>query len=128
MKIMKIGFLILGVILFSLNTICSKLTAQNNSNILEYRKSTEKILEKTADRILSETTYRFFDEETGKTYESTKGLPLKLTVKVESRYNDWHYTNGVLNFGMNELGNITGEKKYNEFVDKNLISYLTMAT
>jgi len=119
MKMKMIRLLFLGIILFSFNPVCSILSAQEKSSILEYRKPTEKVLEKIADRILSETTYRFVDKETGKTYKSTKGLPLKLSIKVESRYNDWHYTNGVLNFGMNELGNLTGEKKYNDFVEKN---------
>ena len=108
-----------AIILFSVISANPNLFAQDSSLILEYRKSTEKILEKIADRILSETTYRFIDEETGKILKSTKDLPLKLSIKVESRYNDWHYTNGVLNLGMNELGNITGKEKYNEFVDKN---------
>jgi unsaturated rhamnogalacturonyl hydrolase len=114
-----IRLLLFIIILFLFYPLHSRLSAQEKSGVLEYRKPTEKILEKIADRILSETTYRFIDAETGKTYESTKGLPLKLSVKVESRYNDWHYTNGVLNFGINELGNLTGEKKYNEFVEKN---------
>jgi unsaturated rhamnogalacturonyl hydrolase len=119
MKVKINRILLYAIILFSVNPISSKLSAQDSSKILEYRKPTEEILEKIANRILSETTYRFIDKETGKIYTSTKGLPLKLSVKVESRYNDWHYTNGVLNFGMNELGNLTGEKKYNKFVDKN---------
>ena len=87
--------------------------------IQEGREKTQQVLEKVANRILSETTYQFVDTETGKTYKTTKGLPPKTSVKVESRYNDWHYTNGVLNFAMNELGDLLGEKKYNEFVDKN---------
>lgn len=83
------------------------------------REATKQLLEKIADRILSETTYQFIDTETNKTYKSTKGLPLKTSVKVESRYNKWHYTNGVLHFAMNELGDLLDKKEYNEFVDKN---------
>jgi rhamnogalacturonyl hydrolase YesR len=107
------------MILFSFGPLSSRLFAQDSSNVLDFRTPTQKVLETIANRILSETTYRFVDNETGKTYESTKALPAKLSVKVESRYNDWHYTNGVLNFGMNELGDLLGERKYNEFVDKN---------
>ena len=119
MKVKIIRILLYAIFLFSVNSINSKLSTQDSIKILEYRKPTEKILEKIANRILSETTYRFIDKETGKIFKSTKGLLLKLSVKVESRYNDWYYTNGVLNFGMNELGNLIGEKKYNEFIDKN---------
>ena len=87
--------------------------------IQEGREKTQQVLGKVANRILSETTYQFVDTETGKTYKTTNGLSPKTSVKVESRYNDWHYTNGVLNFAMNELGDLLGENKYNEFVDKN---------
>ncbi|RPI00736.1 MAG: glycosyl hydrolase family 88 [Ignavibacteriae bacterium] len=116
---MKSGLFYWGIILFSIHSVSSSLFAQESSKVLEFRKPAEQVLKKIADRILSETTYRFIDAETGKTYTSTKELPVKLSVKVESRYNDWHYTNGVLNIGMNELGKIAGEKQYNEFVDKN---------
>ena len=118
MKLIKNNYaLFLLLIILSLHTTI--IFSQSETIIQDHRKETQKVLENIADRILSETTYRFIDNETGKTYTSTKGVPLKLSVKVESRYNDWHYTNGVLNFGMNELGNLTSEKKYNEFVDKN---------
>ncbi|MCB0743459.1 MAG: glycoside hydrolase family 88 protein, partial [Ignavibacteriae bacterium] len=109
----------LNFLMLFLFVVVSITFGQENKTGLDYRKSTKNILEKIADRILAETTYQFIDEETGKTYKSTKGLPPKLSVKVESKYNDWHYTNGVLNFAMNELGNYLGEKKYAEFVDKN---------
>ena len=92
---------------------------QQNPRVVDGREETQRILEKVADRILSQTTYRFVDSETGKTYPSTKGLPLKISVRAESRYNDWHYTNGVLHFGMNELGTLLDKKEYNRFVDRN---------
>ena len=118
MKLIKnIVAIILLLIISSLNT--TSIFSQSKSAIPDYRKDTQKTLEKIADRILSETSYRFIDKETGETFTSTKNLPPKLSINVESRYNDWHYTNGVLNFAMNELGNLLGEKKYNEFVDKN---------
>ncbi len=106
------------IILFCTLLSSSNLIAQT-VNIPEYRKETQQILEKVADRILSETTYRFIDTETNETFATTKGLPLKISVKVESRYNNWHYTNGVLNFAMNELGTLLDKKEYNQFVDKN---------
>lgn len=109
----------LCMILFTVNFISLGIFAQDSNGVLDFRKSTKAILEKVADRIISETTYQFIDQETGKLYKSTKDLPLKLSVNVESKYNDWHYTNGVLNFGMSELGNLLGENKYNDFVSKN---------
>ncbi len=93
--------------------------SQEGGKVVKGREETQQVLEKIADRIISETSYLFIDKETGKTYKSTKGLPEKASLKVESRYNDWHYTNGVLNFGMYELGDLLGKKEYNQFVDKN---------
>ncbi|MCB0732522.1 MAG: glycosyl hydrolase family 88, partial [Ignavibacteriae bacterium] len=116
MKRRKFRYINIFVILFGL-LLFSQTLAQTEE--LEYRKSTKTILKKIADRILSETSYQFIDTETGEKYKSTKGLKPKLTVKIESKYNDWHYTNGVLNFAMNELGNLLEEKKYNDFVDNN---------
>lgn len=71
--------------------IASPVLSRETGKIVDGREQTQKVLEKIADRILSETTYQFIDTQTGKTFQSTKGLPLKKTVKVESRYNDWHY-------------------------------------
>jgi unsaturated rhamnogalacturonyl hydrolase len=119
MKIYKKRAFYLGIILFCFHPGFLRLFGQKSGTVLEFRKPAEKVLKIIADRIVSETTYRFIDDETGKTYTSTKELPVKLSVKVESRYNDWHYTNGVLNLGMNELGTVSGEHKYNEFVEKN---------
>ena len=60
---------------------------------------------KIADRILSSTTYEFVDKKSGKTYTSLKNMPLNKAVKVRSKYLDWHYTNGVTNIALMELGN-----------------------
>ena len=60
---------------------------------------------KIADRILTSTTYEFVDKKSGKTYTSLKNMPLNKAVKVRSKYLDWHYTNGVTNIALMELGN-----------------------
>jgi len=52
---------------------------------------------KIANRILSSTTYEFKNTKTGEVYKTVKNLPLSEDVKVASKYNDWHYTNGVTN-------------------------------
>ncbi|MBI1932757.1 MAG: glycoside hydrolase family 88 protein [Ignavibacteriales bacterium] len=108
---------IIIIILILICSLSSLTKAQNQ--VKDFRKSSEEVLKKIADRILSETTYQFIDEETGQIYNSTKGLEPKLSIKVKSKYNDWHYTNGVLNFGMYELGNILSDVKYKKYVDKN---------
>lgn len=73
-----------------------------------------------ADRILSETPYTFVDKKNGKTYTNLKGEALNRDVKVANQYNDWHYTNGVLHIALLELADLTGDKKYQDYVKKNM--------
>lgn len=75
---------------------------------------------KIADRILSSTTYEFVDAQTGKTYISLKNVALNKAVKVKSKYLDWHYTNGVTNIALMELGNKLNKPEYENFVLKNM--------
>jgi rhamnogalacturonyl hydrolase YesR len=74
---------------------------------------------KIAQKVIEKTSYRFVDRTTGKTYTSLKGLELNENIRVESPYNDWHYTNGVLNIALLELADRTGEKKYEQYVKRN---------
>lgn len=73
-----------------------------------------------ANRIISETPYTFTDTETGKTYTSLKGVPLVETMRATNKYNDWHYTNGVLHMALLELADLTGDKKYEDYVWDNM--------
>ncbi len=73
-----------------------------------------------ADRILQSTTYEFKNPKTGETYTSVKNLPLSQDVRVACKYNNWHYTNGVTNMALMELADKTGEKKYENYVLKNM--------
>ncbi len=75
---------------------------------------------KIANRILSSTTYDFIHKESGEKYSSVKDLPLSMDVYVNSKYNNWHYTNGVTNIALLELADKTHEKKYEEYVLKNM--------
>jgi len=87
--------------------------------ILAQRIVNERIIRKVADRILDETSYEFINTKTGEKYKSLKNVKITPEVKVESKYNDWHYTNGVLHIAMIELSKTLNEKKYKEFVEKN---------
>lgn len=75
---------------------------------------------KIADRILSHTTYEFKDTKTGKTYSSVKDIPFSMDVKVNCKYNNWHYTNGVTHIALMELADKVGNKKYESYVQKNM--------
>ncbi|MDD3077823.1 MAG: glycoside hydrolase family 88 protein [Paludibacter sp.] len=80
----------------------------------------EQTAEKIADRIVASTTYKFVDKKTGETYTTVKDLPLNPDITVDSKYNKWHYTNGVTNIAMLELADKAGDKKYEDFVLKNM--------
>ncbi len=75
---------------------------------------------KIANRILDSTTYDFRNTATGETYTSVAQLPLSMDVKVNSKYNNWHYTNGVTNIALLELTDCLSEKKYEDYVFKNM--------
>ena len=81
---------------------------------------TESILRKIASRIMDETSYKFIDSKTGQTYDSLTNVPFSLNIKIQSRYNDWHYTNGVLNISMLELATELQDSQYENYVLKNM--------
>ena len=76
--------------------------------------------QKIADRILASTTYDFKNTKTGETYTSLKKVPFSMDVKVNCKYNNWHYTNGVTNIALMELADKTGDKKYEKYVLRNM--------
>ncbi|HJD76537.1 glycoside hydrolase family 88/105 protein [Bacteroides reticulotermitis] len=82
--------------------------------------SAEDAAVKIADRILSHTTYDFKDTKTGKIYPSVKNIPFSMDVKVNCKYNNWHYTNGVTHIALMELADKLGNKKYESYVQKNM--------
>ncbi len=100
---------LLGVFLFV--AIC--LSAQSEMNPRE-------TAIKIADRILSSTTYDFKNKQTGEIYSSLKDVPFSMDIVVNCKYNDWHYTNGVTNIALMELSDKIGDKKYDEYVLKNM--------
>lgn len=88
-----------------------------------FAQATKKPLELSAtiaDRIISETPYTFVNTETKQTYNSLKGVPFTMNMKVQNQYNDWHYTNGVLSIALLELADKAKDKKYEDYVFKNM--------
>lgn len=82
--------------------------------------SPDKVAQAMGNRIISETPYLFVNKATGQTYNSLKGVLVTMDVKVQNQYNDWHYTNGVLNIALLELADAQNEKKYEDYVFKNM--------
>lgn len=89
-------------------------------NAAQAKLSASDVAVKIAERILTSTTYEFKNTKTGETYTSVKNLPLDMNVKVDCKYNNWHYTNGVTHIALMELANKTGEKKYDDYVLRNM--------
>ena len=75
---------------------------------------------KMADRIVEGTPYTFTDNKTKDVFKSVKKKDYNPDIKVTSKYNDWHYTNGVLHLAMMELAEMTGDKKYENYVLNNM--------
>ncbi|GAB6122061.1 glycoside hydrolase family 88/105 protein [Dysgonomonas termitidis] len=73
-----------------------------------------------AERIISETPYTFVNTRTRQTYASLKNIPVTQDIRVTSEYNEWHYTNGVLNMALLELADKTGDKKFQDYAFKNM--------
>lgn len=75
---------------------------------------------KIADRIVNSTSYLFENNKTGETYTTVKDLSLSPNVVVQSKYNQWHYTNGLTNIALIELGDKLKDEKYEKYVLKNM--------
>jgi unsaturated rhamnogalacturonyl hydrolase len=88
-------------------------TAQN-------KMSAEEAAKVIADRIVNSTTYLFENKKTGETFTTVKDLPLSHDIQVQSKYNQWHYTIGVTNIALMELGDKLQDKKYEQYVLKNM--------
>ncbi|MGA9365531.1 MAG: glycoside hydrolase family 88 protein [Bacteroidota bacterium] len=73
-----------------------------------------------ADAVLKDATFLFVDEKTGNHFASPKEANQDVQLKLESRYNDWRYWNGVLNLAMMNLGEALHEPAYTEFAVRNI--------
>ena len=89
-------------------------------SVLHAQSLPEATAKKIADRIINSTTYTFINKKTGEIFTSVKDLPLSADVQVQSVYNQWHYTNGVTNIALLELGDKLKDKKYEDYVLKNM--------
>lgn len=91
---------------FILLTASVILYAQNNN---------EALVRKIADQILKESVLGFEGVYNKKLYKSSLDIPDTVKVKYVSPYTGWHYTHGVLNMAMINLGNYLNEPKYKNY-------------
>ncbi len=71
---------------------------------------------KIADRIVNSTTYDFVNKKTGEKYTSVKDVPLNMNIKVNCKYNNWHYTNGVTNIALLKLADKVKDRRYEDYL------------
>ncbi|WP_089685924.1 glycoside hydrolase family 105 protein [Catalinimonas alkaloidigena] len=102
-----------SIVVCLLLCVAGHIRAQNASH-------TEAVVRKIADRIVSNAQYTFVSETDGKVYASTKDIPKNVEVKFASPLQEWHYSNGVLNLAMVNLGRYLHEQKYLDYAAKHV--------
>lgn len=80
----------------------------------------EKTARQIANRIVNSTSYTFINKKTGEKFSNLKNQEPTFDMLVESKYNQWHYTNGVTNIAMLELASKINDKKYEDYVVHNM--------
>ena len=80
-----------------------------------FSQNIEDFLRPYADKIVENTSFEFNDKETNEKFRSTKELPIKENLEIESEYLHWSYTSALAYDGLFELGNAIDEKSYVNF-------------
>ncbi len=82
--------------------------------------SDEVVIKKVADYIIDHTEYSFIGVQNNQIYNSTNEIPENVEVRFKSPFEEWHYTNGVLNMAMINLSNFFDEDKYFNYASKHI--------
>lgn len=80
-----------------------------------YAQNIEKFLRPYADKIVQNTEFEFRDKKTNEKFNSTKNLPLKENLEIESEYLHWRYTSALAYDGLIALGKAINEESYVNF-------------
>lgn len=80
----------------------------------------EALVRKIADQVMKETVLGFEGVENKQFYASSAAIPEGVNVKYASPYTGWHYTHGVLNMAMINLGRYLGEQKYVDYAARHV--------
>lgn len=91
-------------------------------SVFAQQRSDEEAIRAVADNILKQPVTQFVGVKTGVTYNSTKEIPKGEDVKFKSPLTEWHYSNGVLDMSMIDLGNYLNEPKYINYA-KNHVAF-----
>ncbi|GAB6011461.1 glycoside hydrolase family 88/105 protein [Viscerimonas tarda] len=91
-------------------------------SVFAQQRSDEEAIRAVADNILKEPVTQFVGVKTGATYSSTNEIPKGEDVKFKSPLTEWHYSNGVLDMSMVDLGKYLNEPKYIDYA-KNHVAF-----
>lgn len=90
--------------------------------VFSQQRTDEECIRAVADNILKEPVTQFVGVTTGKTYNSTKEIPKGEDVKFKSPLSEWHYSNGVLDMSMINLGEYLNDPRYINYA-KNHVAF-----
>ncbi|MEI6946945.1 glycoside hydrolase family 88 protein [Paraflavisolibacter sp. H34] len=82
--------------------------------------SNEALVRKIADQVMKETVLGFEGVDNKQFYASAAAIPEGVKVKYATPYTGWHYTHGVLNMAMINLGRYLGEQKYTDYAARHV--------
>lgn len=77
-------------------------------------------LRAVADGVLKDATFQFVDQKSGRRFKSPQEAASDAQLRLESRYTDWRYCNGVLNVAMIRVGEVLHQPSYVEFSVRNI--------
>ncbi|UCE08770.1 MAG: glycoside hydrolase family 88 protein, partial [bacterium] len=95
-------------------SICFMLVMVSITNA-QHNDIDETVTRRIADYILEHSEFTFQGMTNRQTYNTTKDIPENVEVRFKSPFGEWHYTNGVLNMAMINLGLFLNEEKYTDF-------------
>lgn len=90
--------------------------------VFSQQRTDEQCIRAVADNILNEPVTQFVGVTTGKTYNSIKEIPKGEDVRFKSPLTEWHYSNGVLDMSMINLGEYLNDPKYIDYA-KNHVAF-----
>lgn len=90
--------------------------------VFSQQRTDEECIRAVADNILKEPVTQFVGVTTGKTYNGTKEIPKNEDVRFKSPLSEWHYSNGVLDMSMINLGEYLNDPKYINYA-KNHVAF-----
>ncbi|MFO7657708.1 MAG: glycoside hydrolase family 88 protein [Bacteroidales bacterium] len=80
----------------------------------------ESIVRVIADRIIDNTTFAYQDVVSGQNYQNIDEIPENAEVRFADHFTEWHYTKGVLNMAMINLGAFLNDEKYTNYPIKHV--------